>query len=305
MAALTSWTEAVRGVNYVPSSAVNATQMWLEFDGPTIDRELGLAEALGLNSIRVFVQYLAYEHDPGLFLDRFEQLLRMAGAHGLSVMPVLFDDCWLPEPFLGSQAPEPRPGIHNPYWQRSPGRRRMSFEFRPVLQGYVEAILGRFGGDHRVVAWDLYNEPRSDDESVALLKDVFGWARAVGPSQPLTACWYGSLLSDVTSIHFYTSPTRQPDEARRVIESARSYDRPVVATEALGRPNHGELQEIIPLFGRHGIGWYLWELMIGVNQTRYQWPDSPPVSDEIVFQGLLFPDGTPYREDEIDLLRSS
>lgn len=94
-------------------------------------------------------------------------------------------------------------------------------------------------------------------------------------------------------------------EPRWVIEWARSHARPVVATEALGRPNHGELHEILPLFGEHGIGWYLWELMIGADQTRYQRPDSPPVADGIVFQGLLYPDGTPYREDEVQLIRSS
>jgi len=39
-----------------------------------------------------------------------------------------------------------------------------------------------------------------------------------------------------------------------------------------------------------------------VNQTRYQWPGSPKVDESIVFQGLLYPDGTPYSEDEIKLL---
>jgi hypothetical protein len=33
------------------------------------------------------------------------------------------------------------------------------------------------------------------------------------------------------------------------------------------------MDEILPLFSEHGIGWYLWELMIGAAQTRYQWPD--------------------------------
>ena len=28
-----------------------------------------------------------------------------------------------------------------------------------------------------------------------------------------------------------------------------------------------------PLFSENGIGWYLWELMIRADQTRYQWPD--------------------------------
>src|SRR5262249_48959082 len=153
--------------------------------------------------------------------------------------PVLFDDCWLPEPFLGDQAQEPRPGLHNPYWQRSPGKRRMGLAFRPALRRYVEDLLTTFGSDRRVIAWDLYNEPQRDDSSVALVKDVFAWARCIAPSQPLTACWYGALLSDITSVHFYFSPAHDADEATRLIESARSFGRPVLATEALGRPNHG------------------------------------------------------------------
>ena len=58
-----------------------------------------------------------------------------------------------------------------------------------------------------------------------------------------------------------------PDPRDRIadIESARSFGRPVVATEALGRPNHGELHKILPLCAEHRIGWYLWELMIGAG----------------------------------------
>jgi hypothetical protein len=295
--------EAIRGVNYLPSNAVNPTQMWSDFDAATIDRELGFAEDLGLNSLRVFIQYVVYEHATSELLDRFDAFLELAARHGLSVMPVLFDDCWLPEPSLGDQAPEPRPRLHNPYWQSSPGRRRMALAFRPALRRYVEDLLGTFAGDPRIVAWDLYNEPQSRPSSVALVRDVFEWARGVAPSQPLTACWYGALYSDVTSIHFYLSPAREPDETERVVESAKSFARPVTATEALGRPNHGEVQEILPVFREHRIGWYLWELMIGADQTRYQWPGAAAAPDDIVFQGLLYPDGAPFRAEEADLIR--
>jgi hypothetical protein len=278
--------------------------MWLEFDAVTIDRELTFAEDLGLNSLRVFIQYVVYETDADGVCDRFDAFLDLASRRGLSVMPVLFDDCWLPEPFVENQAPEPRPDRHNPYWQSSPGKRRMSLAFRPALRAYVEDLLGRFGRDDRIIAWDLYNEPQTRDYSVALLRDVFAWARHAAPSQPLTACWYGALLSDITSIHFYLSPTREPDEAQRLIESARSYGRPVVVTEALGRPNHGELHEILPLFAESRFGWYVWELMIGADQTRYQWPTSPAAAPDIVFQGLIYPDGSPYREAEAELIRA-
>jgi hypothetical protein len=301
---MTGRVESIRGVNYLPSNAVNPTQMWLEFDPATIDRELGFAEALGLNSVRVFIQYVAYEDDATRLLNRLDAFFELASSHGLSVMPVLFDDCWLPEPFLGDQAPESRPGLHNPYWQSSPGNRRMGLASRPALRRYVEDLLGRFGRDRRIIAWDLYNEPQARDSTVALVRDVFAWARSAAPSQPLTACWYGALLSDITSIHFYVSPAGEPDEAMRAIESAESFGRPVVATEALGRPNHGELHEILPVFNEHRIGWYLWELMIGADQTRYQWPNSPPAADEIVFQGLLYPDGAPYCQNEIVLINA-
>ncbi len=78
----------------------------------------------------------------------------------------------------------------------------------------------------------------------------------------------------------------------------------MVATEALGRPDNGELHEILPMFSENRIGWYLWELMIGADQTRYQWPSSPRMPDEIVFQGLLYPDGTPYSAAEIEFIRA-
>ncbi len=43
--------------------------------------------------------------------------------------------------------------------------------------------------------------------------------------------------------------------------------------------------------------------MIGADQTRFQWPNAKAVADDVVFQGLLYPDGSPYRPDEIDLIR--
>lgn len=293
---------ALRGFNYVPSNAVNDTQFWEEFDLATIDRELGYGEGLGLNSVRVFIQYLVYEHDPKGLIDRLDAFLGCATKHGMSVMPVLFDDCFRPEPQLGPQ-PAPVPNEHNSQWQSSPGRSRMKLSYRPKLKQYVDAVITTFRDDARIVAWDLYNEAQVRSYSVLLLRDVFDWARAIQPSQPLTSCYYGALFSDVVTIHPYLNPTADPDEAMRVFESARAFGKPVAATEIIGRPNHGEFHEILPLCKQYGFGWYFWELMIGVNQTRFQWPNQPPAPND-VFQGLLYPDGTPYRQSEVDLICS-
>ena len=62
------------------------------FDPPTIDRELGWATRLGFNSCRVFLQYLVWQADPDGFNKRFEQFLSIAQGHGITVMPIFFDD---------------------------------------------------------------------------------------------------------------------------------------------------------------------------------------------------------------------
>lgn len=47
------------GANFVPSTAQNQIEMWQEstFDPITINRELGYAEKIGMNSMRVFLHY--------------------------------------------------------------------------------------------------------------------------------------------------------------------------------------------------------------------------------------------------------
>src|SRR5271154_3481933 len=68
------------GSNFIPSTAVNELEMWQPdtFDLPTIDRELGWAQSLGMNTMRVFLHNLLWQQDPQGFLNRMEQFLQMA-----------------------------------------------------------------------------------------------------------------------------------------------------------------------------------------------------------------------------------
>src|ERR1035437_7163620 len=45
------------GANFLPSTSINELEMWQaeSFDTATIDRELGWAEAIGMNTMRVFL----------------------------------------------------------------------------------------------------------------------------------------------------------------------------------------------------------------------------------------------------------
>jgi len=84
---------AIRGVNYVPSTAVNMMEWWqvATFDPTTIARELGLAHETGYTSIRCNLPELVWEHDSTGLKKRLNAFLGLADRHGLTVMLCLFD----------------------------------------------------------------------------------------------------------------------------------------------------------------------------------------------------------------------
>ncbi len=307
------------GFNYVPSTAVNSTEMWQAetFDLATMDRELGWAQDLGLNTCRVFVQCLVWEADPDGFARRFAQFLALAERRGLSVLPILFDDCAFAgkQPYLGRQD-DPVPGVHNSGWTPSPGRGRVMDEaFWPGLESYAAGLVGRFADDGRILAWDIYNEPGNDnmgDASLPLLREAFAWVRAARPSQPLTAgIWNPDLAtlnafcldaSDVVSFHNY--------EGREALETQivelKSRGRPLLCTEWMRRTGGASLFGThLGLFHRERVGCWFWGLVNGRTQTHFPWgsPEGAP-SPEVWFHDLLGPDGTPHRADEIAVIRA-
>ena len=154
----TTW---LRGANFTPSTAINQLEFWQEetFDPETIDRELGWAEEIGFNCMRVYLHHLAWEVDKEGFKDRMGQYLAIADKHNIRTIFVFFDDCWNPTYSAGKQ-PDPKPGVHNSGWVRDPGDLLFtSPELVDVLEAYVKDILETFKDDKRIVLWDLYNEP--------------------------------------------------------------------------------------------------------------------------------------------------
>ena len=318
------------GCNFTPSTASNQLELWQldTFDPATIDRELGWAAALGMNSIRLFLHDLMWELEGDAFLDRIDRVLNLAAGHGISVMPVLFDGVWDPDPRPGEQR-HPRPGVHNSTWVQGPGATVLADRSRwRSLRAYVEAVVGRFGDDDRVIAWDLCNEPDSPNPAWAgrdpagksalvadLLDQVWDWAAAVDPVQPLTV---GVFLfpdrhperasrvarialerSDVISFHAYVGD----DALEATIEGLARSGRPLVCTEWLARPKSPASQ--LATFQRHGVSAYCWGLVDGRTQTRFPWaswvrstPEGAPW-----FHDLLHGDGTAYDPAEVALFR--
>ena len=79
------------------------------FNPAQIDKELGWAAGIGMNTMRVFLHDQLWEQDAAGFKKRIDQFLAIASKHGIKPLLVFFDSCWDPNPKLGpQQPPDPR-----------------------------------------------------------------------------------------------------------------------------------------------------------------------------------------------------
>jgi hypothetical protein len=149
------------GSNYIPATAINQLEMWQQptFDPQQIDKELGWAEGIGMNTLRVFLHDLLWQQDAPGFRKRIDAFLAIAARHHIRPVLVLFDSCWDPSPKLGPQHP-PIPGVHNSGWVKRPGKSALADAVEyPRLKAYVEGVVAAFANDERILAWDVWNEP--------------------------------------------------------------------------------------------------------------------------------------------------
>ena len=111
------------GCDFIPSTAINQLEMWQpeSFDAATIDRELGWAQSLGFNTVRVFLHDLPWKDNRTAFFANVDKFLEIAARHKIRPMLVIFDGVWDPDPQSGPQN-RPRVGVHNSGWVQSPGR---------------------------------------------------------------------------------------------------------------------------------------------------------------------------------------
>jgi hypothetical protein len=324
------------GANFLPSTAINELEMWQAetFDATTIDRELGWAEGIGMNTMRVFLHNLVWEQDPAGFDKRIDAFLVIAARHHIRPVFVLFDSCWDPNPQLGPQHP-PIPGVHNSGWVQAPGVKILADPTQyPRMERYVKGVVAAFANDQRVLAWDLWNEPDNGNESsyingeaksktdiiLGLLPQVFAWARSARPSQPLTSgIWHGdwSTLaampsmakvqieqSDVISFHNYG----WPEDFEAHVKMLEQFHRPLLCTEYMARGAGSTFDTILPIAKQHHVAAINWGLVVGKSQTNLPWDSwqRPYVKDQptIWFHDIFHPDGAPYRQREAEIIRS-
>ena len=321
------------GSNYTPASAINQLEMWQAetWNPAEIDRELGLAQGIGMNTMRVFLHDQLWEQDAEGFKRRIDEFLTIAARHRIKPLFVLFDSCWDPNPKLGPQHP-PIPGVHNSGWVQGPGMAGLRDKRRyPAYKAYVQGVIGAFARAERVLGWNLWNEPDNGADQYkgqegkeplvrALLAQVFQWARDADPSQPVTSgVWIGEdwtpggksspmeklqlSQSDVITFHDYN----WPETFERRINQLIPYNRPILCTEYMARGNGSTFDGSLPIAKRYNVAMMNWGFVDGRTQTRLPWDSwqKPYVMAEptIWFHEVFRADGTPYRQAEVDLIK--
>ncbi|ARN55985.1 cellulase family glycosylhydrolase [Sedimentisphaera salicampi] len=322
------------GCNYLPSTASNQLEMWQAdtFEPDTIEQELEWASEIGFNIVRVFLHNMLWEQDSKGFIKRIDKFIEIADKFDIKVMPVLFDSCWNPYSSLGKQ-PEPKPHVHNSTWVQCPHIETLkNTESWDKLKAYAQGIVKQYKNDPRVLIWDIFNEPGNTNQTayghlepdnkkelaLQLMKKSFKWVRELNPEQPLTASvWEGNWKkgddisalnkfalekSDLVQFHVY----HNPEITSKWVNMLKEYNRPIICGEYMSRGTGNTFEDILPIFKKHRVAAINWGFVAGRSQTNYPWDSwtkeytSEP---ELWFHDILRPDGTPYKQKEVEFIK--
>lgn len=193
---------SMRGVNYYPSSTP-WFDFWEQYDPEIIKRDLANADSLGLNTVRIFLQYEVFgeANVKKEMLVKLESFLDISEQKGIDVIVTLFD---FPKSYdLNNYANTDR---------------------------HLEMIVSQFKDHKAVLAWDVKNEADLDfsNHGEKLVTDWLSFVikriRKYDPDHLITIGWsdgkYGHLLSDeldFVSFHFY----KKPEELGEVIKALK------------------------------------------------------------------------------------
>lgn len=281
----------VRGVNYTHTSTTPPGCPELHFgadsrcpwDQAAIDADFERMRALGVNTVRVFLNYYvfggaradmpAYKIEPAL--EHLEALVESANRRGIYVMPVLLakypQDQFTPEGFARA------------------------------LDWHVRPVVGRLAGRSGVLAWDLFNEP---DIGSPIDQRCWDWDNG---DFPLCLQLAEARIAFLTRLHYEVKWIDPRQMTTIGMAFAKSYFRP----DAVSSPLAGLVDFYSFHYyddepydsGRYVAHWYYGEglprdLERGIAELRALRGGKPVVVSE-----LGFPSGEGHRRNAADLRR--
>jgi hypothetical protein len=244
-------------------------------DSKTIERDLGYAKRLMLNSTRIWLNQRSYQRDPEGFIDSIRNYVRIANGLGISTMPILFNGNSL-----------------NP--------QTLSPETWPGQEAYVKAVVEALKDEPGLLMWDIMNEPSwsdyhnqaSGEEKSKRIAEISAflshYAKYVKSIDPVNATTIGHTFAqdmewcaavDVFSFHDYQPTRAKVEESYALAVSiAKKHNKPVLNSEIACICRANPYDMALEICERHKMGWYVFELMIQGGWSQVH--------------GLVYPDGT-------------
>ena len=174
------------GINYWPRTS--AMGMWTHFDAAEIDEDFARIASLGLDVVRFFLLWDAFQPAPDRMsaqaLDRFETVLDCAAAHGLRTMPTLFAGHmsgvnWLPAWTLDRSRQSGRFRTFTGAGESPLGIGDMYVGELLAAQRVLARAVGERAREHSALyCWDLGNE-FSNLREPASARDAADWSAAL------------------------------------------------------------------------------------------------------------------------------
>jgi len=255
----------IRGVNY-----------GMPADQATLERDLGYAKRVNLNSTRIWLSYKAYQKDPQAFIEKLRNFIRTSNRMGFSTMPIIWNGNDLNPESL-------KPAFH------------------AEGDAYVKAIVGAVKDEPGLLMWDIMNEPLWNDyynkatgdekqkREAEITEFVRYYLTLVKKIDPVNATTVGYAFStelkgtadlvDVLTFHDYTTTRAAVEDAYRTAEElAKKLGKPVMNTETACIARANPYDMVLEIAQEHHTGWYLFNLII-----QGYWSD---------VHGIFYPDGT-------------
>ena len=306
----------IRGFNYIQSSVSGKDRMTEAYDHDTVDRELGYAEKLNLNSARIFLRYVDYARNKELFLHNLKDFVQTAWKHGISTSPIIFSGrfggfCFLPED--KDYPPAQESGL-------LPLPKTVDDPSSWVIgERYFDDLYETVGNEPGLLFWDISNEPGYNDDFVcwyddepeyletfserpnmeelkekqekiwAIIRHFCKYVKAKDPDHDIgvgntfifeTEPSGTAELVDVIIFHDY-SATR--GRMRKIFDQAvalgKKYNKPILNNETCCLCRGNPYDMTLQMLEEYNMGWYLFELMIGDGMWNRA-------------HGIFYPDGT-------------
>ena len=284
----------VAGVNYIPSTAHNSMAIWLDYDTDLVERELTFAQQAGVNTVRVFLHHLPWQHNALAFMLHFEHLLSACANRSIHVLPVLLDSCF------GNITPNASwiatKAYRNHTWIPNPGPAIVSNRSAwTAIDSFVDAVVRTHADDARVLGWDVMNEPAFG--TAGILDFVKHYVSLVKRLSPLHFTTVGVAFAsqvpqvdqwiDVLSVHSYSPLAGLASDLGLVRARATKQGKQVILSECMDRGRSELCEDVLPVVRQpahdgSATGFIVWELMLGVDQFDHPTREGP-------YQGLIEP----------------